>query len=235
MVFYAILAVVVVAGVAWLFLAGGGQSESAPLPTAVDLTGVEADPSVGLALGPENTPVTILEFADYSCPHCAQFAAFTGRLLRQNYVETGAIRWVLYDYVLGGFPNSVPASLAARCAGEQDQYWPMHDLIMANQLRWAQGDSPQRELRTYAGELGLDTGRFDECMSERRPMPQIAAARKYGDQLGVNSTPTLFFNGRRLRPDESSYEVLERLIQAAVDSAGAAAETAEEASEEASG
>ena len=72
-------------------------------------------------------------------------------------------------------------------------------------------------------------------MSERRPLEQIAAARKYGDQLGVNSTPTLFFNGSRLRSEQSSYEALERLIQAAVDSARAVDEATTEASAEASG
>ena len=229
-VLYAILGLVVIVGAGWLFLADGGDSQgTVELTEITDLTGVEADPSVGLVLGPENAPVTILEFADYSCPHCAQFASFTGRLLRQNYVEgDGSVRWVMYDYVLGGFPNSLAASLAARCAGEQGQYWTMHDLLLGRQPSWAQARSPEQEFRSFADEIGLDRGRYDDCMSERRPLKQVAAARRYGDELGVNSTPTLFFNGRLLRPEEAGYEVIERLIQAAVDSASAATDGGEE-------
>ena len=104
----------------------------------------------------------------------------------------------------------------------------MHDLILGRQIRWAQARSPEQEFRSYADEIGLDRDRYDACMSERRPLQQIAAARRYGDDLGVNSTPTLFFNGRVLLPEESSYEVLERLIQAAVDSASAVTDGGEE-------
>lgn len=224
-IFYGLLGLVVIAGVAWLLVADGGEEVgTSPAAPITDLAGVEADPAVGLALGRENAPVTILEFADYSCPHCAQFAAFNGRLLRQNFVEGGGpVRWVLYDYVLGSFPNSVSASLAARCAGEQGRYWPMHDLLLARQARWARESSPGGVYRDLAEEIGLDRGQFDECMDERRYLEEIAAARKYGDQLGVNSTPTLFLNGRQLDlQTEGSYEVLERLIEAAVDSAAAA-------------
>lgn len=224
--FLIVAGLIVVAGVAWLLLArGGGIGQSAALPTPAEFEAlsatVEADPSVGIALGEEDAPVEIVEFFDYSCPHCANFAGFAGKLLRQNYVETGGpetgggpVRWVIYDYVLGSFPNSVPAHMAARCAGEQGRYWPMHDLIFARQTRWYTGSAPEDELAEIAEEVGLDMGAYRECMSEGRYLEEIAAARALGSQRGVNSTPTIFIDGQRIDlTGREPYTYIEGLIQ----------------------
>lgn len=229
--FYLILLLVVVGGGAWLLLArGGGGDETSAEPLAAAQDAV-ADPNSGIALGPEDSPATIMEFFDYSCPHCANFGGFTGRLIRQNYVEGGGpARWIMYDYVLGSFPNSLETAIAGRCAGEQGRYWEMHDLLLGQQTTWYTQENPTGTIRDIAGMVGLDGRAFRDCMDERRHVESIMASRKYGEQLGVNSTPVLFFNGRRIGDDETSYEGLERLIRAAVDSAAAAsaAGTAEE-------
>lgn len=222
--FYLLLAAVAAGGVAFLLLAGrGGDGEGPERPLPAWATEVEADSAAGVPLGPEDAPVTIAEFADYQCPHCAQFGAFTGRLIRQNYVEgERLVRWVLYDYLVG-FPNSLPSALAARCADAQGRFWEMHDLLLARQARWGPSESAARLFRDYARELGLDDGRFGACMEERRPLEQVLAAHKYGEQLGVRGTPTLFLNGRMLdNRTEVSYDALERLIRAAADSTRAA-------------
>ena len=215
--FYLLLAVVAAGGIAWLIAASGGsQSAAVPLPEIpID---IEADPSAGLALGAADAPVTIMEFADYSCPHCARFASFTGRLMRQNYVGNGGpVQWILYDYVLGTFPNSLAASIAARCAGDEGKYWAMHDLLLARQTRWAMDRDPNGRFREIADELGLDGGQFGRCLSEQRHLDRVMAVRKYGDEMGVSSTPTLFLNGRRLNLEtEGDYAVLERLVQQVV-------------------
>lgn len=219
--FYLLLALVVVGGVVWLIAAGGGSSESVAEPLPEIPVDVEADPSAGLVLGEADAPVTIMDFSDYSCPHCARFASFTGRLIRQNYVGNGGpVRWIHYDYVLGTFPNSVAASIAARCAGDQGQYWPMHDLLLSRQTRWAMDRDPNARFREIAEDLPLDGGEFGRCLGEQRHLDRVMAVRKYGDELGVNSTPTLFLNGRELDlMTEGDYAVLERLIQEAASEA----------------
>ena len=218
--FYIILGLVVAAGIAWLITAaaGDGGEQTAASPVSLD---IQADPGAGIAQGAEDAPVTIMEFADYSCPHCGTFANFTGRLLRQNFVgDGGPVRWVLYDYVLGTFPHSMAASLAARCSGDQGQYWPMHDLLFARQTRWSRERDPSGTLRDLADELGLDRGEFRACVSEERHVERILAVRKYGDQLGVNSTPTIFLNGRPLNLEtEGSYEAIEQAIRTAAGGA----------------
>lgn len=218
--FYVLLGLVVAGGVAWLLLAGGGGT-TAELPTPTEFEAmyaqIEADPSVGVPLGDPDAPVTIEEFADYSCPACAGFGTFAGRLLRQNYVEGGGpLRWVMYDYVLGSFPNSVPAAVAARCAGDQGAYWPMHDLLLARQNQWARGGDPQGRFVEFAETIGIDVGAFRSCLGEGRHIEEVAASRKLGDQRGVNSTPTLFLNGQRLDlRGREPYTYIEGLIQEA--------------------
>jgi protein-disulfide isomerase len=225
-----LLALVAAGGIAWLIAASGGGSQSTAEPLPEIPIDVEADPSAGLATGPADAPVTIMEFADYSCPACARFASFTGRLIRQNYVaDAGPVQWIHYDYVLGTFPNSIAASIAARCAGDQGLYWQMHDLLLARQTRWATDRDPNGRFREIADDLALDGGEFGRCLSEQRHLDRVMAVRKYGDQMGVSSTPTIFLNGRRLEPTEFDYTAIEGLIQEAVTEAESAPEGDSEA------
>jgi len=223
--FFLIAGVIAAAGVGWLLTAGGGAA-AGPLPTPAEFEAlaaeVTADASKGIPLGSPDAPILIEEFVDYSCPACARFAGFPGKLIRQNYVETnnleggggGPVRWILHDYVLGTFPNSVPAAMAARCAGEQGRYWPLHDLLFARQTRWYTSSSPEDEFSRAAEDVGLDMGSYGECMGESRYLNDIASSRAYGTSRGVGSTPTVFLDGQLLNlAGTSPYEYIEGLIQ----------------------
>ncbi|MFV1986374.1 MAG: DsbA family protein [Gemmatimonadota bacterium] len=224
--FYLIGALIVVAGIWWLVTARGGSGTTAALPTPAEFEGIaataEPDKSVAIVQGSADAPIEIMEFADYSCPYCGQFASFAGKLLRQNYVETpdGPVRWLTFDFVLGGFPNSVPAAMGARCAGDQDAYWPYHDMLFSRQAQWSRSPNAGAALTEIADDLDLDTGEWRSCMSEARHLDQIAAARKYGESMGVNSTPTLFINGERIDlAGVEPYSHIEGLIKAALAAA----------------
>ncbi len=219
-VFLIIGGLIVVGGLGWLLTAGRGGAVG-PLPTPAEFEAlsaeVTADPSTGISLGAADAPVVIEEFVDYSCPACARFTGFAGKLIRQNYVEVsgGPVRWVLYDYVLGSFPNSVPAAMAARCAGEQDRYWPMSDLLFSRQTRWYTSASPEGEFTQAAEDVGLDMGAYRSCMGESRYLNEIASSRAYGNSRGVGSTPTVFVDGQVLNlAGTNPYEYMEGLIQA---------------------
>ena len=163
--------------------------------------------------------VTLVEFADFQCPACASFYGFSGRLIKQNYVDGGgSVRWVFYDYPLEQHPHAIPAALAGRCAGEQGRFWQMHDLMFARQSQWSPKDDARGDFEEMAEELGLDRGAYRECVRDGRYLEQIFASAKYGQRLGVNSTPTLFVNGQRAPQD---YEQLERMILEAAAAAGA--------------
>lgn len=216
-VFYLAILVVVVVGIAALWLARSG--DAGPMEIPITLAETEADASAGVSAGPEDAAVTLVEFADFQCPACARFYGFSGRLIKQNYVDGGGtVRWVFYDYPLDQHPHAIPAALAARCAGEQGRYWPMHDLMFARQAQWSSKDDARGDFEEMAEELGLDKGAFRECVREGRYLEQIFASAKYGQRLGVNSTPTLFVNGQRAPQD---YEQLERMILEAAAAAEA--------------
>lgn len=229
-VFYLVLAAVAAGGIAFLVFAGGdgggeGGALNAPLPAWA--SSVEPDSAAGVGTGPEDAPVTVWEFADHQCPHCAQFGTFTGRLLRESYVRGEEIvRWVQYDYLIG-FPNSLSSALAARCAERQGAYWEMHEKLLATQTEWGDQGDPARTYRGYANELGLDADAFAACLSEREPLETVLASHAFGQSIGVSGTPTLFVNGREV--DRTSYEVLERRILEAAEAAGDEEEAADRA------
>lgn len=220
-VFYSVLALLVVGGGVALWMArDGGESSGSSAGAPAPVSTAEADPSSGVAMGPEDAPVTVAEFADFQCPHCADFQGYTGRLVKQNYVEDrGVVRWVHFDFPLGSFPNSMPAALAARCAGNQGAFWQMHDWLLGNQSAWGRESDPTGVFVDRAESLGLDADRFETCVEEQRPMERIQASRAYGKRVGVNATPTIFVNGERL-PGVPNYETLTKVIESELQSAG---------------
>lgn len=225
--FYLAIPAIVVVGIAALLLARSGDTGPTEIPASLAET--EADASAGVSAGPEDAAVTLVEFADFQCPACAAFYGFSGRLIKQNYVDGGgSVRWVFYDYPLEQHPHAIPAALAARCAGEQGRFWQMHDLMFARQSQWSPKDDARGDFEEMAQEIGLDRGAYRECVRDGRYLEQIFASAKYGQRLGVNSTPTLFVNGQRAPQD---YEELERMIL----EAAAAAEADEDVGTEGTG
>lgn len=219
--FWVALGVVAVGGVAFLLLAGGGGPEPIGPLSQAEMSAQPDSSAYAAALGPEDAPVTLMEFADYQCSHCARFAALPGPAVRRDFVQPGQVRMLFYDFPLSQQSNAIPAALAARCAGAQDRYWAMHEQLFTNQQRWAADQTPEDLFADYADRIGLDTGAFEECYSERRFLNRIMASRAYGRELGVGGTPTIYVNGRKT--DSYSYEDVAALIEAEVDSAGGAA------------
>lgn len=218
--FWVALGVLALGGVGFLLFAGGGGPEPiGPLSQAE----VSVPPDSGAfaaAVGPEGAPVTVAEFADYTCPHCAQFASLPGPALRRDYAREGQVRFLFYDFPLSEQSNAIPAALAARCAGAQGRFWEMHGVLFSNQRAWAADQSPEARFADYAKQAGLDVGEFNDCYSGRRFMREIFASRGYGRQLGVGGTPTVFVNGEKA--PSYAYEAVSGMIEAELDSAAAA-------------
>jgi protein-disulfide isomerase len=138
--------------------------------------------------GPADAPVTIVEFSDYQCPFCARVNPTLDRVMQEY---AGKVRIVFRDFPLPTHAEAPKAAEAAHCAGEQGRYWEMHDRLFANQ----QGLQVPR-LKEHAAALGLDTARFDQCLDSGRFASVVQTDIAAGRQLGVNSTPMLFINGR---------------------------------------
>ncbi|MBM3150589.1 MAG: DsbA family protein [Chloroflexi bacterium] len=145
---------------------------------------VDDDPSIG----PEDAPITIIEFSDYQCPYCQKWHVETFEQLMANY--PGQIRLVYRDFPLNGHPEAIPAAVAANCAGEQGQYWEYHNALFTYEYELGSEGYNQ-----YAADLGLDTEAFRLCIEENRYYDEVMADLQYATQIGVRATPTFFING----------------------------------------
>jgi protein-disulfide isomerase len=158
----------------------------------------------GRVLGDPDAPVTLVEFSDYQCPFCARHFLQTWPLIKEQFVDTGRVKYVFKDFPLTSLhPQAPQAHLAARCAGEQEgeeataqnPYWAMHDLLYERQETWS-GEAELNEiLEQFARDLGLDVGAFSACLESDRWREAIAADLNEGAGLGVTGTPSFFIDG----------------------------------------
>lgn len=168
---------------------------SAELPVAApDAAPFPADQDrFGISVGPEDATVVVREFADYQCPGCAQFSGVSQRL-KEEYVESGKVRFVYFDLPLRQHANAIPAAMAARCAGDQNEYWAMHDEIYRQQSSWSGASDPAAVFAGYAGRLGLNGRRFQSCMESELHREAVEESLQLAVRLGVVSTPTVLVN-----------------------------------------
>jgi protein-disulfide isomerase len=140
--------------------------------------------------GPENAPVTIVEFTDYQCPFCHRAQGVIDRILEEY---AGKVRLVHLDYPLQNHPGAVPAARAARCAAEQGDFWKYHRDLMTEK-----GSLDETDLLGRATRLELDEGEFTQCLASGRYDDDIQAQVQQGSRLGVTGTPAYFINGRMI-------------------------------------
>jgi protein-disulfide isomerase len=138
--------------------------------------------------GSAAAPVTIIEFSDFQCPFCARVNP-TLEQIRKTYGDR--VKIIFKDYPLPNHPQAPKAAEAARCAGEQNKFWEMHDAMFANQRAL---ELPM--LKQTARAIGLNGGAFDTCLDSGKYEATVRAGSELGDKMGVNSTPTLYVNGR---------------------------------------
>jgi protein-disulfide isomerase len=212
-----VVAVAVVVVVVLIAISGGEDGElvnAEPLRDDIE-TGVTEE---GYPYrGPADAPVTIVELSDYNCPVCADFSLSTARLIDDELVATGDVKYVLHPFAL--WSESVPIVEAALCAKEQERFWDFHHLLFANQQNFSRQRPPSRSLlREIAEASGLDIDQFEACLDEGRTAEAEAATREGKEGLGVNSTPTFFVNGvqTQLRRDEAYIDTLRKSVQAAL-------------------
>jgi len=148
--------------------------------------------------GRAEAPVTVIEFADYQCPSCAAAFAQLEPGIDKDYVNTGKIKFVFHDFPLAMHSNAAPTAAAARCAGDQGKYWSMHDLLYARQGEWAEDTDVTTRLKTYAGDLRLDTTAFGQCVDNGKYTQAIQEAITDSTRQGINATPTYSVDGKKV-------------------------------------
>jgi len=159
-----------------------------------------SNPSVGSA----SAPITLIEFSDYQCPYCGRVEP-TLKRLRAAYGDK--IRFVWKDFPLTQIhPQAFKAGEAAHCAGDQGKYWELHDVLFNKQSELQLDD-----LKRHALTLGLNVDAFNQCLDSSKHAERVRDGVAEGGQVGVNSTPTIFINGRRFSGAQP-YEVFAAAI-----------------------
>jgi len=209
--FFWILGLVALIGVAALGYVASRPKSSTVVADVADTT--NAGPAQGYLIGKVDAPVKILEFADFECPSCGGWATVTEPDVRTRIIDAGLASLTYYDFPLTQHRNTLAASNAAACADEQGKFWPMHDRLFQAQDEW-NGESteqPKPFFKRYAGEVGLDVGKWESCFDARKYQKRIAANLADGIRRGVNSTPS-FIIGNKMYPGMRTYDEMKRLV-----------------------
>ena len=181
----------------------------------------------GYLLGSPTAPVEVIEFADFECPACGQYATITEPDVRTRLVNTGQLRVRYIDYPLPMHKNTWDASLAAACANDQGKFWEMHDALFANQDRW-NGEAtsrPRGPIGDLAKSVGLDMPKYSACMDNDMHRAKIQSHLAEAEKRHIQSTPTFVFNGLVV-PSALPYDAFKKYVDDALKTAPARTDTA---------
>ncbi|MFZ1395852.1 MAG: thioredoxin domain-containing protein [Candidatus Promineifilaceae bacterium] len=169
-----------------------------PTPAAI---AVEPE-NVAWSAGNPDAPVQIVEFTDYQCPFCQQYAMETFPTVFAEMIESGRVFYAIKDLPLDSLhPEAIVAATAVRCAGEQDAYKEMHDAVFANQVLWG-GNGETAAINVFtdlAEDIGIDSDALVSCIELGEQRELVLANQQEAFGIGANSTPTFYMNGYPLR------------------------------------
>jgi protein-disulfide isomerase len=197
-IWFALLFVAAVAGIV-------PAAAQAPKPPA-DAASLLAVAPQDRVLGKPDAPITILEYASLSCPHCAEFAKNVLPKLKEKWIDTGKAKLVMRD-----FPHNEPALLAgtvARCV-PPERYFPLVEMLFETQDQWAFAQDARGSLERLVRVAGISKKDFDACLANKQAENEVLQSRLSASQgLGVSSIPTFFINGKKLdgTPTEQAFE-----------------------------
>lgn len=183
---------------------------------AAPATGPRLD-SGDMVLGAANAPVTIIEYASLTCPHCARFHTETLPQLKANYIDKGLVKYVFRDFPLDGVALS--GAMIARCAGPE-RYFGLLDVFFQQQSSWASGNDGGKmvaALKRLARLGGLSEAQVDECLRNKEIQDAVIGSRLAGEkQFDVRSTPTLIINGQK-HAGALTFEAIDKILKPLVN------------------
>ncbi|MGZ8383212.1 MAG: DsbA family protein [Nitrospira sp.] len=134
--------------------------------------------------GKVDAPVTMIEYSDFTCGYCLKFFKDTWPKIQARYVDTGKVRFLYKDYPRADQGPGLTAALAARCAGDQGTYWPMHDRLFS-----ADGRLDADSYTQHAKAIGLDQSQFRQCLRDAPHVQSIFRDRDEANSWGFRGTP----------------------------------------------
>lgn len=156
-----------------------------------DKAAKQIDLGTSPSLGPANAPITMVEFADFECPHCGAAAPILHQTIEDPEFKPKT-RFVFKNYPLPAHEHADPAARAAVAAGDQGKFWEMHDQLFTHQETLTNQD-----IEGFASKLGLNMDKFKTDWTSNDTKDKVAKDKQLGAQLGITGTPSVFINGRK--------------------------------------
>ncbi len=167
------------------------------------------------SFGPDDAPVTIIEYASLTCPHCRTFHVNVWPELKKKYVDTGQVRFIMREFPFD--PRASAGFMLARCVSD-DKWYPTIDLLYRTQDNWARVSDGTAALKSVMGMTGMGTADFEKCLQDQTLLEKVTAVAEAGRSFGVDSTPTFFINGQMQKGAlsiERFSEIIDPLVAAA--------------------
>lgn len=175
---------------------------------------VDTSSIIEMSQGNADAPVTVVEYASYTCPHCARFHEGPYKQLKADYIDTGQINFVYREVYFDRY--GLWASMIARCAGTPEAFFGMSELIYQKQSEWSRAGEPAQivdELRKIGKLAGLDGDTMEACLQDSaKARTLVAWYQENATADGVDSTPSFVINGKKY--SNMSYEEMSELIDA---------------------
>ncbi len=197
-----------------IVMAGFGPAPIAPAtpgkiepPTQEEL--LRAGPLGDRALGNPNAPVTVIEYASLTCPHCRNYHANVFPKVKQAYIDTGKVRYIVREFPIGRSAGN--AAIINRCA-PPEKYFTLLDAFLARQAEWVSQDVRLDAIYGVAKSTGMSRETFDKCLANQAMIDGLNEVKQRGRRYGVVGTPTFFVNGRKAQ-GAITFEEIKALIE----------------------
>jgi len=205
-------AVAVAAGGYWLTLSN--TTPASTLISSAEAQEADLDTStiVEMVLGAEDAPVEIIEYASYTCPHCANFHQGAYKELKKDFIDTGKVKFTYREVYFDRY--GLWASMVARCAGPE-KFFGITDLLYEGQSEWTRAGGPAEiveELRKIGRLAGIDNDQLEACLQDgTRAQTLVAWYQENAERDDVRATPSFVVNGKKV--ENQSYDSFKQLIE----------------------
>ncbi|MEL7114466.1 MAG: DsbA family protein [Pseudomonadota bacterium] len=215
----AVALVVLVGGViAWQSTNTNPDTQFVGIAEAQEAGEIDTSIVTEMTLGDPDAPLTVVEYASFTCPHCRDFHEDTFKEFKANYIDTGKVHFIYREVYFDRF--GLWAGIVARCGGG-DRYFGITDMIYAQQSTWTRGETPvdiADNLKTIGKTAGLTDAELDACLTDNaKAQAMVAVYQENAERDGVRSTPTFLIDGDVVTGNQS-YGAFSALIDDALGS-----------------
>ena len=176
-------------------------------PTREEL--LRAGPLGEREMGNPNAPVTVIEYASLTCPHCRNFHANVFPQVKRQYLDTGKVLYIVREFPIGRSAGN--AAIINRCA-PPEKYFSLLDAFLSRQSEWVSQEVRLDAIYGVANSSGMSRETFDKCLSNQAIIDGLSEVKQRGRQFGVVGTPTFFVNGRKAQ-GAITFEQIKALIE----------------------